>query len=391
MLTVPALKVQQFTQEFFLLNLAAADVERLVRFEVLGETGLEGKKAKKRKASPASAVNWSEIEQRVSTSDKAYQRPILRKKIEELAQYYLLCRDDAGVPAIPGAVLLTSDEPIAFSPQGPNPFVGIAQLSETEGTLRVLDGQHRLLALTALLSSSELSDADRAAVRMLQVPAILFAALPPPSVVEMFATINSKHTRLNASLLFSLKGRQLYADPLDACVHDVLKKLNEKDTSPLKSHIKMLGVGAGKVAQAGLAHELKGVIVSLRSKYPDAGWVEELVQHLDRFYELYFREVARTFPGAWESRKHSIRSGIALRGFLQASAEVARRVFEVGGDPRPIVRALLAPWRDRVGEDRFETAGAWRAKAAGGGKEGTRLLARELVASLGTVDAKAVA
>jgi hypothetical protein len=86
-LTLPALKVQQFMQEFYLLNLAAADVERLVRFEVLGEAGLEGKRPSRRKPSARSAVNWSEIEQRVTTSDKAYQRPILRRKIDELARW----------------------------------------------------------------------------------------------------------------------------------------------------------------------------------------------------------------------------------------------------------------------------------------------------------------
>ncbi len=383
MLTVPALKVQQFNQEFFLLNLAAADVERLVRFEVLGDAGVEGKKPKK-KASSGSAVNWSEIEQKVSTSDKAYQRPILRKKIEELAQYYLLCRDDAGVPAIPGAVLLTSDEPVTFAPQGSNPFVGLAQLTETEGTLRVLDGQHRLLALTALMTSKDLSDAERAAVRGIQVPAILFAGLPPPSVVEMFATINSKHTRLNASLLFSLKGRQLYGDPLDAHIHDVIKSLNDKKGSPLEGHIKMLGVGDGKVAQAGLANEMKSVLLSLRAKSSSPSWVDELSENLAKFYGLYFHEVARAFEPVWTSKKHSVRTAIALRAFIQASGEVASRVWDAGGDPRPVMRALIDPWRTRIGSDRFETAGAWRAKAAGGGKETTRLLARELVAGLGS-------
>ncbi len=383
MLTVPALKLQQFSQEFYLLNLAAADVERLVRFEVLGDTGLDGKKAPRKKANASSAVNWSEIEQRVSTSDKAYQRPILRKKIEELAQYYLQCREEAGVPAIPGAVLLTSDEPIAFAPQGANPFVGLAQLTETEGTLRVLDGQHRLLALTALMMSPELSEADRASVRSMQVPAILFAALPPPCVVEMFATINSKHTRLNASLLFSLKGRQLYGDPLDAHIHDVLKSLHEKKGSPLEGQIKMLGVGVGKVAQAGLATEMKSALLSLRSKYPSPSWVDDFHENLSKFYGLYFKEVARAFEPVWESKKHSVRTAIALRAFIQASAEIASRLWDAGGDPRPVVHALIDPWRTRVGVDRFETAGAWRAKAAGGGKETTRLLARELVAALG--------
>jgi DGQHR domain-containing protein len=381
MLTLPALKVQQFGQEFYLLNLAAADVERLVRFEVLGDAGLEGKRPRARAAKGGSAINWSEIEKRVSTSDKAYQRPILRKKVEELSAYYQLCREEAGVPAIPGAVLLTSDEPIVFAPQGSNPFVGIAQIPD-EGTLRVLDGQHRLLALTATLSSPEVDEAGRAAIRALQVPALLFAGLPPSAVVEMFATVNSKHTRLNASLLFSLKGRQLYGDPLDAQIHDTLKRLNEKSDSPLHGHIKMLGVGPGKVAQAGLANEIRSAVGSFSARATAPGWREELIEAMSRFYELYFKEVQRCFSAVWESKKHSIRTGIALRAFIQASADVALRVWAEGGDPRPVVRRLLSPWPEAIGEARFETLGAWRAKTGGGGKETTRLLARELVAAL---------
>lgn len=39
-LTLPAPKLQQFTQELFLLSLAAADFDRVVRFEALGEAGV---------------------------------------------------------------------------------------------------------------------------------------------------------------------------------------------------------------------------------------------------------------------------------------------------------------------------------------------------------------
>jgi DGQHR domain-containing protein len=380
MLTVPALRVQQFNQELYLLNLSAADVERLVRFEALGDAGLEGKR--KRAAARRSLVNWEEIEKRVTTSEKAFQRPILRKKIDELAEHYRQCRDDGQVPAIPGAVLLTTDEPATFSASGANPFVGVVQLSDQEGSLRVLDGQHRLLALAALLGSTELTDADRGAIRNVQVPAILFAGLPAPSVVEMFVTINSKHTRLNASLLYTLKGRQLYPDPVDAKIHDALKALNEKSGGPLEGHIKMLGVGAGKVAQAGLAQEAQSLVKALVAARPaDA---TEIVENLDKFLPLYFEEVARVFSDVWTSKKHSIRSGIALRAFIAAASPVAIRVLELGGAPRPIVRAMLTPWAERIGGARFETTGAWRQKAAGGGKETTRLLARELVSALGT-------
>lgn len=377
MLTVPAVKVQQFRHEFYLLNLSAADVQRLVRFEVLGDAGVDGARRPARRGRPSS-VNWEQIERKVHTSEKAFQRTVLRRKIEELVEHYRQCRDDAAVPAIPGAVLLVSDEPIAFTASGANPFVGLAQLSEGEGTLRVLDGQHRLLALDAMLASPEAE-----AMRGVQVPAILFGGLPPPSVVEMFVTINSKHTRLNSSLLFSLKGRQLYPDPLDSAIHDAIRDLNRKEDSPLEGHIKMLGVGPGRVPQAGLAQEMRAAVEAVVAAPGSAAWRDDFIANLGRFYEIYFREVARVFADVWESKKHSVRSTIALRAFIQASPAVVARVYEVGGDPRPTVRALLAPWATRIGAARFETAGAWRAKAAGGGKETTRLLARELVAALG--------
>ncbi len=381
MLTVPAVKIQQFKQEFYLLNLSAMDVQRLVRFEVLGDAGLDGARRAARRARPM-PVNWVEIERKVHTSEKAFQRPILRKKIEELAEHYRQCREDGAVPAIPGAVLLVSEEPVTFVVQGANPFVGLLQMNESEGTLRVLDGQHRLLALDAMLGSPE---AD--AIRGVQVPAILFAGLPAPSVVETFVTINSKHTRLNPSLLYSLKGRQLYPDPIDSAIHDAIKELNGKSGSPLAGHVKMLGVGPGRVPQAGLAAEMRAAIEAVRAADEGATWLEDFVANLRRFYGLYFREVQRAFADVWESKKHSVRSTIALRAFVQASQPVVARVYEVGGDPRPIVSALLAPWSTQIGDARFETTGAWRAKAAGGGKETTRVLARELVAALGEVEA----
>jgi DGQHR domain-containing protein len=388
MLTLPALKVQQFNQEFYLLNLAAQDVERLVRFEVLGDAGLEGKRARARASKSTSLVNWTEIEKKVQTSDKAYQRPIMRKKIEELARYYVQCKDDGAVPALPGALLVTTDCPVEFVPEGINPFVGVVRLpinggGDDGGVLRVLDGQHRLLALSALLHSEAIPEGERHTARLLQVPALLFPGLPPPSVVEMFVTINSKHTRLNPSLLFSLKGRQLYADPLDARIHDAIRKLNEAESSPLRGRIKMLGVGPGRIAQAGLAQELRRAIDALGASHGGAAWFSEMMEHIERLYLVYFKEIARVFSDAWDSRSHSIQSLIALRAFIQASQSVLPKVMEAGGDPRQSTRALLAPWAERIGSSRFETAGTWRQKAAGGGKETTRVLARELASSLG--------
>lgn len=381
MFVLPALKVQQFSQTLYLLNLAAADVERLVRFEVLGDAATEGKPSSRRKK--GSLVNWSDLEERVQASDEAYQRPILKKKIEELTTYVLEARDSGQLPPLPGAVLLTTDEPVTFRAEGANPFIGLLQLDDEDGALRVLDGQHRLLAVSALLASPDVDATTAAALRDLQIPAVLFAGLPPDAVVEMFVTINSKHTRLNPSLLLSLSGQKLFADERNALVHDIVKLLNEDERSALRGEIKMLGVGPGRVAQAGLAQELRRVLDDVRHAAGGADWVEEVERHAPRLYNFYFQEVAKAFPEAWGQKGYSTHSLIALRAFIQASREVLRLVFERGGDPRPAITELVGPWRTRIGSARFETAGLWRERAAGGGKETTRLLARELIGALG--------
>ena len=107
--------------------------------------------------------------------------------------------------------------------------------------LRVLDGQHRLLALHALAAEGDL--------RGLEVPAVLFDTLDARQIVELFVTINAKHTRLNPSHIVSLAGRKLYPDANQALAHDVIRSLNEDETSPLQGEIKMLGTGRGRVAR----------------------------------------------------------------------------------------------------------------------------------------------
>lgn len=379
MLTLPALKVQQFAREFFLLNLSAGDVEHLVRFEVLGESPLHGKHGSARR--PA-AVNWERLEKAVGTSDQAFQRPIIRKKVEELVEYYAACRSEGTLPAIPGAVILTTEAETAFTAAGGNPFLGLLQVPSGAGTLRVLDGQHRLLALAAMLHDPGLSAEDRASAHRLQIPAILFNGLPPEHVVELFVTINAKHTRLKASHLISLSGRQLYGDPDLAAIHDVIRKLNEQSSSPLAGHIKMLGVGPGKIQQAGLAQEMKQVFGELAAK--DRRIFERFREEAASFYLVYFRELASIFERAWGSRKSSIKTTSALRAFVQVSPEVLRRAVATGISSRTeAIRSIIAPWGEKIGDDRFDSAGAWRAKTAGGGRETTRLLARELAAALG--------
>lgn len=380
MITVPAIKLQQFDVSFYMLNLAASDIERLVRFEVLGHDAghVTVRGAKRGKVS--SQVNWQLLEERIRAGDSAYQRPIIKKKIDELVGYYRDCRSYGRLPAIAGPVLLTTDSDVEFT-AGTNPFVGTLQVPEEEGALRALDGQHRLLALSALLSDPEIPEEDRHGARRLQVPAVLFEKLAPDVVVEMFVTINAKHTRLNPSHLISLSGRKLYADAELAAIHQVVRDLNENESSPLFGAVKMLGVGSGRVPQAALAAEMKTLWQTLRQQ--DPARLGTFEAEASRFFLNYFKQTAKLFGEAWSGRKYSIKTGVALRALIRVVPAVIARATEHGDFwSASALAEALSPWEQRIGSARFETEGQWRAKVGGSTTETTRLLARELEAAL---------
>ncbi len=352
MINVSAIRMQQFGVQFYQASLSASDIDKLVRFEVLsyGDAGQQPVRGGKKK-SPK--VNWDLLERRIASNEKAYQRQIIRRKIDELVDYYEQCRQARDLPSIAGAVIISCDEKLTFEPVESGSWVGRLKVPEREGILRAIDGQHRLLALHA--------DIDRFGDEPFTVPAIIFDRLPEDHVVQMFVTINAKHTRLNASHLVSLSGRQLYRDEALAAAHDVVRALSEKEDSALHNEIKLLGVGKGRVGQAPLAQELKKLFSSESFGGPRKS-AEFLRDDARKFYVNYFKQVAVVFGAAWAGRKYSIKSATALRAFIRVAPDIVRRLDQDHAD-RSDFRAIgrvIAPWGRRIGDQRFETEGAWK-------------------------------
>jgi DGQHR domain-containing protein len=352
MIHVAAIRMQQFGVAFYQASLTAKDIDKLVRFEVLsyGEATHPpvrgGKKAKQ------SRINWDLLERRIASSEKAYQRHIIRRKIDELVQYYEQCRQARDLPSIPGAVIISSDETLRFEPMEEGSSLGTLKIPEREGVLRAIDGQHRLLALHA--------DLDKFEGEQFAVPAIIFDKLPEDHVVQMFVTINAKHTRLNASHLVSLSGRQLYRDEALAAAHDVVRALNDREDSPLYDEIKLLGVGTGRVAQAPLAQELKKLFAA--EAFGAGRKSTDFQEDSKKFFVNYFKQIAMVFNAAWNGRKYSIKSATALRAFIRVAPDVVRRLDQEHAD-RTDFRAIgrvIAPWGRRIGDLRFETEGSWK-------------------------------
>src|SRR5215813_3882678 len=116
MIPVPAMRVRQFGVDFYQAGVVDSDAAS------------KGK-SKKRKA----AINWELLEKRIARSAEAYQRPVIRKKIVELIDYYNQCAEAGNLPAVPGAVLLVADRRLEFERAGGNKSLGLLQLPTEQG------------------------------------------------------------------------------------------------------------------------------------------------------------------------------------------------------------------------------------------------------------------
>ena len=88
MINVPAIRLHQFGVFLYQAILGARDVDRLVRFEVLSyghAAAQDGAAPKKKRKQRAPRINWELLEKRITSSAEAYQRPVIQKKIGELA------------------------------------------------------------------------------------------------------------------------------------------------------------------------------------------------------------------------------------------------------------------------------------------------------------------
>ncbi|MCU0242082.1 MAG: DGQHR domain-containing protein [Vicinamibacteria bacterium] len=379
MITIPALRLQQFGTSFYQAALSVADIQRLVRFEVLSFGPVQ--KTKPRAQQAPSAVNWEELEMRIASSEKAYQRPLLKKKIDELVQYFLERLEHMDLAPVPGAVILAAEHRLDFTPMKGGSHAGQIELPEEEGLFRALDGQHRLVALDELARTAGQQATVAEALRTLTVPAVIFESLSPSHAVEMFVTINTKHTKLKKDVIISLSGRKLYPDERDkrlAIAHDIVRSLNERQDSPLAGDIKILGVGAGRVDQAPLASEIETLFKNLEVGGPGAA--RKFMDESRAFFLLYFKQIAQVFEKAWVGRKYCLRRGTALRAFIRVVPDVISvcRERKLDHTAAADLGRVLAPWADRIGDARFETDGEWRQKGIGGGARAVDILVREL-------------
>ena len=186
---------------------------------------------------------------------------------------------------------------------------------------------------------------------------MIFDRLAPDQVVELFVTINAKHTKLNPSHLISLAGRRLYPDKALAASHDIIRALNE-DAELAAARRDQALRRRPRPRRAGAARRGAEAASSPRSTRSAAAQPDRFRDDAQALLpELLQADRRASSRRAWDGRKYSIKTGMALRAFLRVVPDVFAAIRANRRDPADAhaIREVLAPWGELIGDARFET------------------------------------
>jgi len=184
-----ALRMRQKDAEFYFVSYPAEDLLRKVRFK----SRFYGERGESVGGEPAGKKD--DVEQFIGEIEKssgAFQRPLNRKKVRLIRDFY---RNESDQPIVPGAVLLYTSEVLAFEARKGDERTG--DLEQPKGDFLIIDGQHRLAGLHFYMNEPD-------ANKRVEVPCVIFDGKTADFATEMFVIINSTQTKINKSHLVDL-------------------------------------------------------------------------------------------------------------------------------------------------------------------------------------------
>jgi len=381
-----AVRVIQKSGAFYLVNYKAADILRRVRF--LSRHYLEGEEQAEVKLR-AGEEDIIDFIKGVERNDGAFQRGLIRRKVQEILNFYETAQDQ---PMIPGPVLLYTPDKLSFDPFRDHASMG--NLSEPSNPFIIIDGQHRLAGLD-LFRRKHPDEIDS-----IEVPAIVFDGHQEDFAAEMFVIINSTHTRINKSHLVDLMEKVTFGtSPEKKWAAWVVKCLYEDDQSPLQYKINKLGGRSRQekwILQSELFNEIyrlvdprkdkdgddegKGSISIHRYIASEFGWDRKGHRAPDLFID-YFRAVERVMKDIWGDNKGykfttsvTLKALVRVLGDLLSDLEVRKEWRDGGGEK--VFEKRIGKWKDMAPD--FRNEGFYERFAAKGQVERVRRIHGEL-------------
>ena len=157
------------------------------------------------------------------------QRPLSPKRVKELQQYVNLY--DAAFPSsIIIAIATFADEDRTIRNVSYDPATRTLRIRRDQNVAKIIDGQHRIEGLRGLEDSN----------KPFELIVTVFVDADLEQQAMLFATINKSQTKVNKSLVYDLFEFMESRSPEKTC-HNIAVLLNQKDGSPFKDRLKILG------------------------------------------------------------------------------------------------------------------------------------------------------
>src|ERR1051326_2129359 len=252
----------------------------------------------------------------VERSEKAFQRQLSRRKVREIVNFYESAETQ---PAIPGSVLLFSEEVLKFRPLGN--FQSVGDLEDPDTGFLIIDGQHRLAGLHFFgLKNPSLLD-------QIEVPCVIFDGKTGDFAAEMFVIINSTQTRINRSHLVDLLDRISRYDEKTRLAAVVVKNLYDEASSPLRYKINRLGGRSRQekwILQAELFNEIKKLI-----ERDEKLFMKTLKGKPERAFELiadYLKAVRSMMEKIWSANdRYKFTTSVTLKAVVHTLGNISEQ------------------------------------------------------------------
>lgn len=359
-----ATQIRQKDAVFYFVAYPSEDLLTKVRF--MSRFYDEGEQIKPEEAPAEDDV--AQFIAKIERSEKAFQRTLSRSKVRSIRNFY---ETAVTQPPIPGTVLLFTPQKLRFQAMEGHETLG--HLQEPEEKFLVIDGQHRLAALTFY----ERTHSEEA--KSIFVPCVIFDGRSDDFATEMFVIINSTPTRINKSHLVDLYERVSWAEPDRRFAARVVELLYSQADSPLRYRINRLG-GRSKqekwILQAELFNEVHRWVRQSWARIEKEGTDRRAAERNYAIVRDFLKAAARVFEGGWGNDNYMVTRPVTLKAMIRVCADLAAQDAEPELDRVERWRDKLAPWTDRLRD--FRSDGFYERFPAKGQIERVARIHREL-------------
>lgn len=182
-------------------------------------------------------------------------------------------------------------------------------IPKNEKITLIVDGQHRFIGTKRFYNS--LNEENRKLVENFEFIVTYLVGFDLYEVGQIFATVNFNQKPVNRSLYYDIFGSAPQTDRDGKLqndirlAHDLVLHLNNNETSPIQSMIKLLGKGYGLFSQAFFVDKM------IRYVFKSGIWDDLLIDYLKggkeyrviaKFMKDYFIALKEAYPTAWPTK-----------------------------------------------------------------------------------------